>query len=112
VLADLSGVLLPALPAAQQARARGLALLLLHLQAADRYGPAVREAERASLARALGRAPEPGEAPRALEARLREAPPAEDERWIRFFAETGARRIALWPFLAALAAKPLARLET
>jgi aminoglycoside phosphotransferase (APT) family kinase protein len=111
VLADLSGVLLPALPAAQQARGRGLALLLLHLQAADRHGPAVREAEREALARALGRAVEPGEAPRALEARVRETPPAEQEQWIRFFAETGARRIALWPFLAPLAAKPLARLE-
>jgi aminoglycoside phosphotransferase (APT) family kinase protein len=112
LLADLSGVLLPALPAAAQARARGLALLLLHLQAADRYGPHVREAEREALARALGRAPGPGEAPRALEARVRETPPAEEEHWIRFFAETGARRIALWPFLAPLAAKPLARLET
>jgi aminoglycoside phosphotransferase (APT) family kinase protein len=111
VLADLSGVLLPALPAAQQARARGLALLLLHLQAADRYGPVVREAEREALARALGRAVEPGEAPRALEARVRETPPAEEEQWIRFFAETGARRIAFWPFLAPLAAKPFARLE-
>jgi aminoglycoside phosphotransferase (APT) family kinase protein len=111
VLGDLSGVVLPALPAAQQARARGMALLLLHLQAADRLGAAVRAAEREALARALGRAVDAGEAARALEARVREAPPAEDERWIRFFAETGARRIALWPFLAPLAAKPLARLE-
>ena len=36
VLAELGGSVLPALPAAQQGRARGLTLLLLHLQAADR----------------------------------------------------------------------------
>jgi aminoglycoside phosphotransferase (APT) family kinase protein len=115
VLADLSGVVLPALPAAEQARARGLALLLLHLEAAERFGAAVRDAESEALARALGTrealAADPSEAQRALEARVREAPPGEDERWLRFFAETGARRIALWPFLAPLAARPLARLE-
>jgi aminoglycoside phosphotransferase (APT) family kinase protein len=113
VLADFSGAVLPALPTPQQSRARGLALLLLHLQAAERFGTAVRETERGALTQALGRSfGAPGEAQRALAERVREAPPDEDARWIRFFAETGARRIALWPFLAPLAAKPLARLES
>jgi hypothetical protein len=108
VLADLTGQVLPALPAAQQGRARGLTLLLLHLQAADRFGASVRTAECALLARALGRdEPDPL---RALAARVSAAPPAEDADWLRLFAELGARRIALWPFLAGLAAKPLAAL--
>ena len=38
-------------------------------------------------------------------------PAAGDARWIRLFAELGARRIALWPYLAPLAAKPLADLS-
>jgi aminoglycoside phosphotransferase (APT) family kinase protein len=111
VLAELTGSVLPALPAAAQGRARGLALLLLHVQAAERAGPAVREAERAALAQALGRTfAGPGEARRALAERVSAAPPDEEARWIRFFAEAGARRLGLWPFLAPLAAKPLAKL--
>jgi len=86
-----------------------MTLLLMHLQAADRFGASVREAERAALAQALGRAPDDfAEAEAALAARVVEPP---DERWIRFFAERGTRRLALWPYLAGLAAKPLARLE-
>jgi aminoglycoside phosphotransferase (APT) family kinase protein len=109
--ADLSGVVLPALPAALQARARGNLLLLLHLQAADRLGASVRGAERELLARALGRdEPDARAAQAALAARAAEAPAAEDERWLRVFAELGARRIALWPYLAGLVAKPLAKL--
>jgi len=111
VLADFTGTVLPALSAAAQVRARGLALLLLHVQAAERAGPAVREAERAALAHALGRAfADPGEARRTLAERVSEAPPDEEVRWIRFFAEAGSRRLRLWPFLAPLAAKPLAKL--
>ena len=107
--ADLSGVLLPALPASLQDRARGNLLLLMHLQAASRLGASVRSAEGELLARALGR--DEADPLRALAARVSAAPAAEDERWIRCFAELGARRIALWPYLAGLAAKPLARLE-
>jgi hypothetical protein len=108
---DLSAVVLPALPAAVQARARGNLLLLLHLQAADRLGAAVRGAEHDRLAEALGRdEADPRRAQAALAERVSAAPPAEDERWLRLFAELGARRIALWPYLAGLAAKPLAKL--
>lgn len=111
LLADQSRVVLPALPPAVQPRARGGLLLLMHLEAADRHGAAVRAAERAQLAEALGR--DESDSQRALAAlaeRVAGAPAAEDERWIRFFAERGARRIALWPYLAGLAAKPLAEL--
>ena len=108
VLADLGGRLLPALPAAEQGRARSLSLLLLHLQAADRFGASVRATEHALLARALGR--DEADPARALAARVSAAAPAEDAHWLRLFAELGARRIALWPFLAGLAAKPLAAL--
>ena len=109
--ADLSGVVLPALPAALQARARGHALLLLHLQAADRLGASVRAAERERIAEALGRdEPDPRAAQAALAARVAAAPAAEDERWLRLFGALGAGRIALWPYLAGLAAKPLAKL--
>jgi aminoglycoside phosphotransferase (APT) family kinase protein len=109
--ADLSGALLPALPAALQARTRGHLLLLVHLQAADRFGAAVRSAERARLAAALGRdEPDAARAQAALAARAAEAPAREDERWIRLFAELGRARLALWPYLAPLAAKPLAKL--
>jgi aminoglycoside phosphotransferase (APT) family kinase protein len=108
---DLAGVVLPALPAPVQARARGNLLLLLHLQAADRFGAAVRGAERDGLAKALGRdEADPRGAQRALAERVAAAPAAEDERWIRWFADAGARRIVLWPYLAGLAAKPLAKL--
>jgi len=111
LLADLTGVVLPALPAATQGRARGVALLLLHLQAADRFGSCVREAERALLARALGRdEPDPLRARALLAARIEAASPAEDADWLRLFAALGAQRIALWPFLGGLAAKPLAAL--
>jgi aminoglycoside phosphotransferase (APT) family kinase protein len=111
LLADLGGRLLPALPAAQQGRARGLALLLLHLQATERFGASVRAAERALLARALGHdEPDPLRAREALATHVAAAPPAEDADWLRLFAELGARRIALWPFLAGVAAKPLAAL--
>jgi hypothetical protein len=105
---DFSGVLLPALPAAAQGRARGNLLLLLHLQAAARFGASVRATERELLTRALGR--DEGEPLRALDERMRRAPAAEDERWLRCFAELGARRLALWPYLAGVAAKKLARL--
>jgi len=106
---DLAGVVLPALPVAAQARARGNLLLLLHLQAADRFGAAVRSAERAQIAEALGR--DEADALTALAARVSGAASAEDERWIRLFAALGERRIALWPYLAGLAAKPLAKLS-
>ncbi len=112
LLAELGGNLLAALPAAQQGRARGLALLVLHLRAADRFGASVRTAERELLARAVGRdEPEPLRARELLSARVAAAPPAEDADWLRLFAELGARRIALWPFLAGHAAKPLAALD-
>jgi hypothetical protein len=111
LVSDLSGVVLPALPAALHARARGHVLLLLHLQAADRFGTAVREAERERLAEALGVGVDDLACARAaLAARVAAAPAAEDERWIRLFAELGARRIVLWPYLAGLAAKPLVKL--
>jgi aminoglycoside phosphotransferase (APT) family kinase protein len=106
---DLAGVVLPALPAAAQARARGSLLLLLHLQAAERFGAAVRGAERERIAAALGR--DEADPLRALAERAAAAPAAEDEGWIRLFAELGARRLALWPYLAGLAAKPLAELR-
>jgi aminoglycoside phosphotransferase (APT) family kinase protein len=106
---DLAGVVLPALPPAAQARARGSLLLLRHLEAADRYGAAVRGAERELIAAALGR--DEADPLRALAERVAAAPAAEDERWIRLFAELGARRLALWPYLAGLAAKPLAELR-
>ncbi len=113
VLASLSGdlmqVVFPALPERTLARARGMALLLMHLQAADRFAASVREAESEALARALGCTPgDAAGAPFELQARIRVEP---DERWIPFFAASAARRIALWPFLAGVAAKPLARLE-
>jgi hypothetical protein len=86
-----------------------MALRLLHLQAADRFAASVREAEGEALARALGRTPgDPAGAAFELQARVGAEP---DARWIPFFAESGARRIALWPFLAGVAAKPLAKLE-
>jgi aminoglycoside phosphotransferase (APT) family kinase protein len=108
---DLSGALLPELPGALQARARGNLLLLVHLQAADRFGAAVRSAERARIAEALGRDEgDAGRARAALAERVAVAEPGEDERWIRLLAELGGARIALWPYLAALAAKPLAKL--
>jgi len=111
VLADLGGKLLPALPAAEQGHARGLTLLLLHLQAADRFGASVRAAERELLARALGRDErDPRRAREVLATRVAAAAPAEDADWLRLFAELGARRITLWPFLASVAAKPLAAL--
>jgi aminoglycoside phosphotransferase (APT) family kinase protein len=106
---DLMQVVFPALPERTHARARGMALRLLHLQAADRFAASVREAEGEALARALGRTPgDPAGAAFELQARVGAEP---DARWIPFFAESGARRIALWPFLAGVAAKPLAKLE-
>ena len=72
----------------------------------------MRAAERALLARALGRdEPDPQRAREALAKRVAAAAPAEDADWLRLFAELGARRLALWPFLAGLAAKPLATLD-
>ncbi|MEN8159502.1 MAG: phosphotransferase family protein [Myxococcota bacterium] len=106
VQAELAGTVLPALPSAARRRASGLALLLLHLEASDRLGPAVREAEREAAARALGRAPEASAIAETVDAAVR-ADATDDERWIRFFTECGGRRIALWPFLAPLATKPL-----
>ena len=102
--ADVSNVVLPALPEPTRSRASGMALLLLHLEAADRFGDAVRDAERALLS-AHGL-----ETEAALAKRVEDAPAAEHERWVRLFAERGALRIALWPYLAGLAAKPLAAL--
>jgi hypothetical protein len=100
--AELANVVLPALPEATRPRGSGMALLLLHLEAADRFGAAVRDAEHALLS-AHGL-----ETEAALAARVDDAPAAEHERWLRLFAERGALRIALWPYLAGLAAKPLA----
>jgi hypothetical protein len=99
---DVANLVLPALPEATRPRASGMALLLLHLEAADCFGAAVRDAERALLS-AHGL-----ETEAALAARVDDAPAAEHERWVRLFAERGALRIALWPYLAGLAAKPLA----
>jgi aminoglycoside phosphotransferase (APT) family kinase protein len=109
VQADLAGTVMPALPDAERRRASGLALLLLHLEASDRLAPAVRRAEQAAAAEMLGREPAPGQIDAAVDAALRSKPDANDAGWIRFFAEAGARRIALWPYLAPLATKPLLR---
>jgi aminoglycoside phosphotransferase (APT) family kinase protein len=109
VQAELAGTVLPALRGAARRRASGLALLLLHLEASDRLGPALREAEREGAAAALGRAPEPATIAESIDAAVR-ADATDDERWIRFFAAWGGRRLALWPFLAPLAARPLAPL--
>lgn len=105
--AELAGTLMPALPAALRRRASGLGLLLLHLEASDRLGPALREAEREAAARTLGQHPAPGRVREALDAALHKDDPEDDERWIRFFADSGARRLVLWPFLTPLGSKPL-----
>jgi hypothetical protein len=110
VQADLAGTVMPALPDAVKRRASGLALLLLHLEASDRLAPTVRRTEQEAAAELLGREPAPGQVDAAVDAALRSEPDANDAGWIRFFAEAGARRIALWPYLIPLATKPLLRL--
>jgi aminoglycoside phosphotransferase (APT) family kinase protein len=110
VQADLASTLIPALPGPARRRASGLALLLLHLEASDRLAPAVREAEREAAAELLGRTPAPGKLDEAVDAALQTDSEGNDARWIRFFLDAGARRIALWPFLIPLASKPLLRL--
>jgi aminoglycoside phosphotransferase (APT) family kinase protein len=110
VQADLAGALMPALPGPARRRASGLALLLLHLEASDRLAPAVRKAEREAAAELLGCTPPAGGVDQAIDDALQREAEGDDARWIRFFADAGARRIALWPFLIPLATKPLLRL--
>ncbi len=93
LLADVGGVILPAATGEAARRARGAALLLVHLQAAAKHGDAVRAAERADRAE------------------LESAAADDDARWIRAAARLGARRLALWPYIAPLALRPLARIE-
>jgi hypothetical protein len=100
------------LPPAKQARGRGLLLLTLHLQAAERSGAAVRARERALCAERLGRdEPDPARARSALAERAGAAAPGEDADWLGTLHVLGSLRLALWPVLAGLAAKPLARLS-
>jgi aminoglycoside phosphotransferase (APT) family kinase protein len=109
LLADLGSVVLPALAGEPQRRARGALLLAMHLAAHARAGEAARELERAGLARALGAAPATlAEGRRAVTARIAAAAESEDAAWLRWLAEAGHARLALWPMMAALALKPLA----
>jgi aminoglycoside phosphotransferase (APT) family kinase protein len=109
--ADLGGIVLPALAGDAQRRARGLALLALHLAADARLGEGVRAAELAAQADVLGARPASlDEGRRALAARSVGAPASEDAAWLRWLAASGARRLALWPFVAPLASKPLAKI--
>ncbi len=108
---DLGGIVLPALTGEAQRRARGVMLMTLHLAAHARLGEAVREAERAGITAVLGAPPESLAAGRrAIAARIAEAAPSEDAAWLAWLANVGAARLALWPPVAALAAKPLAEI--
>jgi len=112
LLADLHGVLLPALGAETRQRARGTLGLALHAAAFARLGEAVRAEEHALLARGLGDAlpASIAESRRALAARVAAAPAQEDARWLALLAQLGNARLALWPMMAGLAAKPLAKI--
>ncbi len=106
---DLGAVVVPALSGDAERRGRGALLLAVHFATFARLGQAVREAELSALAVALGAAPTSLAAGRrALEARVVGAGASEDAAWLRFFASAGARRVALWPFVAPLAQRPLA----
>jgi aminoglycoside phosphotransferase (APT) family kinase protein len=107
--ADLAGVVLPALAGDVQRRARGMLLLALHLGADARVGERVRAAELAAQADVLGARPESIAAGRrALAERIAGADPSEDAAWLRWLTASGERRLALWPFVAPIARKPLA----
>ncbi|HEU4429656.1 MAG TPA: phosphotransferase family protein [Myxococcota bacterium] len=109
LLGELGGVLLPALPGEAQRRARGALLLAMHGAAFARAGEAARAQERALLEQALGAPPESiAHGRRAVAAKIAAAPAGEDARWIEWLAELGNARLALWPMMAGLAAKPLA----
>jgi len=109
LLADLGGVLLPALPADAQRRARGALLLAMHGASCARAGEAVRARERDLLERALGaRFESIAHGRREIAAQIAAAPASDDARWLAWLAEVGSARLALWPMMAGLAAKPLA----
>jgi aminoglycoside phosphotransferase (APT) family kinase protein len=109
LLADLGGVVLPALAGEPQRRARGALLLAMHLAASAREGEAARDFEREALARALGAAPAGALAGRrAVSERIAAAPESEDAAWLGWLASVGNARLALWPMVAPLAHKPLA----
>ena len=109
LLAELGGVLVPALPAGMQRRARGALLLATHGAAFARAGEAVRARESALLAHALGASPESiAHGRRAVAEQISAAPASEDERRLAWLAEVGSVRLVLWPMMAGLAAKPLA----
>jgi aminoglycoside phosphotransferase (APT) family kinase protein len=111
LLADLGGVLLPALAGEAQRRARGALLLAMHAAAEARFGEAARARERSVLAQALGSAPVSLEAGRrALEQRVAEAPAREDLAWLGSLARLGQARLACWPMLVGPAQKPLAKI--
>jgi aminoglycoside phosphotransferase (APT) family kinase protein len=109
LLADLGGVVLPALAGEAQRRARGALLLAMHLAADARCGEAARAREREALASALGAPPATlAEGRRAAAARIAAAPASEDGAWLAWLARVGHARLAGWPMMAALASKPLA----
>jgi aminoglycoside phosphotransferase (APT) family kinase protein len=109
LLADLGGVIAPALAGDAQRRARGALLLAMHLAAAARAGEAVRGFEREALAGVLGAAPDTIDAGRrAVAARVAAAPASEDAAWLGWLARVGEARLACWPMVAAAAHQPLA----
>ncbi|MCP4004149.1 MAG: phosphotransferase family protein [bacterium] len=112
IASDVASVFAPQLSGEAARRAQGLNLLLIHLQAADRLGEAVRNAELEDLAGFIGkRSDDPIAARRALEAHLAESAPPDDVRTIRLFARLGQRQLALWPYLIPVAARPLVSFE-
>lgn len=108
---DLGAIVLPALSGEAQRRARGTMLMAMHAAAHARFGEAVRTAEHAGIRAALGSQPASlREGRRAIELRIDSAAASEDAGWLAWFANVGAARLTLWPMLAALANKPLAKI--
>ncbi len=113
LLADVGEVVMPALSdPAGVTRAMGMTAMLVHLQAADRLGPAVDEAELEDLGTLIGRRPRTvEEGLRALDEQVRKAGPERDAELVRYFLRRADRTAALWPALSSYLGKQIEPLD-
>lgn len=109
ISSDLGGVYAPELESeAARSRLMGTFLLLSHLAAAERYGSDVDSGERSDLAGLLGRPPGSVEEGRRALVDLLGGPRAPGSKeLIHHFSRQADRQLALWPAVAAHAARPL-----